>query len=189
MKRFSLLPLVALVFAVACTDSTAPANSRALINPGNPALDRLGDPPPPPVDAGIIITVSSHIVLVAPFEGVYFSNGTTAWLRLNNSQSDAFETAASGNARFMRTDNKMSGNGTLEINGHTITIEEVTLFTANPECTTTGEPCATIEFDATVDGEPNHHGTANAFNREDCTFVPPDGENEGFFFCGGEEIG
>lgn len=188
MKCLPLLPQVALVFAVAyaCTDSTAPANSHASLVPKNPTLAFLGDPPPPPVDAGIIITVSSHVVLTAPFEGVYFSNGKTAWLQLNNSQLDGFGTSASANARFMRTDNKMSGHGTIVIDGHTITIEEVTFFLANPECDTTGEPCATIMFDATVDGQPGHHGTANAFDREICTFVPPDGESGGFFFCGVE---
>lgn len=184
MKRFSLLPLVALVFAVGCTDSTAPANSRALQVSTGPAF--FGDPPPPPVDAGIIITVNSPVTLVGPFDGVYFSHGKTSWLQVNNGPANAFGTSASANARFKASGDRFSGHGTLMFGTYVVTIEDVTRFDANPDCGITGEPCATIEFDATVNGESGHHGTALAYNRADCTFVPPGVETEGFFFCGGD---
>lgn len=187
MKRFSLLPLVALVFAVgyACTDATAPANSHSLLTPNGAALDKLGDPPPPPVDAAITFTISSH-TFTGAFNGVYFSNGTTAWLRLDNRQPDAFETTASRNARFMRQDDKLFGMGTLVIDGREVVITEVTRFDPNSDCGTSGEVCAFITFNATVDGQSGHTGTAEAFDRETCTFVPPDGEGSGGFFDCGE---
>jgi hypothetical protein len=163
MKRFPLLPLVALVFAAAyaCTDSTAPANAPTLL--ARNASVVLGDPPPPPVDAAINITISSHPAEGA-FDGVYFSQGETAWLRLNNTQSDVFGTSASANARFKASGDVFTGKGTLMIDGQEVVINAVTSFFANPNCRTTGESCATITFDATVDGETGHTGTAEAFN-------------------------
>jgi hypothetical protein len=191
MKRFplfKLLSLVALVFGGACTDeTTAPTTSPKLLAPQGPSF--AGHEPPPPVGVAIMIEVNSHVALIGPFEGRYFSNGKTAWLQFNNSQSDEFGTSASSNARFMLTNNKMSGHGTLEIQGHTVTIENVTLFSANPDCGITGEPCAAILFDAKVDGISGHHGEVESFNREACTFVPGDEEIPGHFECsveGGE---
>jgi hypothetical protein len=185
MKRFPLLPLVALVFAAAyaCTDSTAPANAPTLL--ARNASVVLGDPPPPPVDAGIIISVNSSVSLRGPFDGVYFSQGETSWLQVNNGPANAFGTSASANARFKASGDRFSGHGTLMFGTDVVTIEDVTRFDANPDCGITGEPCATIEFDATVNGESGHHGTALAYNRADCTFVPPGVDTEGFFFCGG----
>jgi hypothetical protein len=182
MKRFPLLPQLALVFAViyACSDSTAPANSNALA-PKDAVLGFLGDPPPPPVDAAINITIESVIHLRGAFNGRYFSNGRTAWLQLDNRQPDGFETSASANARFLLTDNKMSGKGTLMIEGHVVTIGDIISFSANPNCGITGEPCTTIIFDATVDNESGHTGTAEGFNSGSCT--PP---NEGGLFSCGE---
>jgi len=111
MKRYSLLlPLLAVVFAVACTDSTSPANSHALLAPRNPDLGVIGNKPPPPVDAAIVITISSPVTFYGSFTGVYFANGTSvesaaaaqqigdesltflgsAWLRLNNVQPAGF---------------------------------------------------------------------------------------------------
>jgi len=204
MKRFSLLllPLVAVVFAVSCRDSTAPANSRALLAPKNPELFALGNPPPPPVDAALEITVSS-ITFSGPFNGVYFANGAmlesavaaaeigdqsltfegTAWLRLDNKQPAEFGTSTSANARFQTSNDKLSGMGTLVILGHVVVITEVTSFVANPQCGITGEQCAFITFNATVDGEAGHTGTAQAFNRETCTFVDP-GEGDPYYSCG-----
>jgi hypothetical protein len=186
MKRYSLLsffPLVAFVFAVACSDPTAPANSSAALVSTGPLA--FGDPPPPPVRAGIIITVNSPVALVGPFEGVYFSQGKTSWLQVNNGPANAFGTSASADARFKASGDRFSGHGTLMFGTYVVTIEDVTLFAANPDCGITGEPCATIEFDAKVNGESGHHGTALAFNRADCTFVPPGVETGGYFFCGG----
>ena len=184
MKRFPLLSLVALVLAIvyACSDSTAPANAPTLL--ARNASVVLGDPPPPPVDAAITITISSHPARGA-FNGVYFNEGKTAWLRLDNTQPDAFGTSASANARFKASGDRFSGMGTLMIEGQEVVINAVTSFFANPDCSTRGEPCAIITFDATVDGEPGHHGTAEAFDRSTCTFVPFEGGG-GFYRCGGE---
>jgi hypothetical protein len=202
MKRFPLLlPLVAVVVAAACMDSTSPPNSHALLSAKNPNLGFLGDPPPPPVDAAINITISS-ISFSGAFNGVYFANGTslesgvaaqdigdesltftgTAWLRLNNVQPDFLGTSASANARFQRTDLKLFGMGTLMIQGHTVRIDKVTSFLANPSCGATGELCAVIEFDATVDGVSGHHGHVEAFNIVGCSF-------DGIYFCSPIEIG
>lgn len=208
MKRLPLLPQVALVFAVvyACTDSTSPANTRASLTPKNPTLDALGDPPPPPVDVAVTFTISSH-TFSGPFTGVYFANGTTpeataaaeevgdqsltfdgtAWLRLDNRQSDVLGTKASANARFKITGDKLSGHGTLEIAGQVVVITEVTSFFANPECGVPGAVCAVVTFNATVNGEEGHTGTAEAFDRDTCTLVEP-GEGDPFFDCS-EEIG
>lgn len=201
MKYSPLLPQVALVFAVvyACTDSTAPAR---FLTPKDPAPVVLGDPPPPPVDVAVTFTVNSHTVS-GPFNGVYFRNGSsiasnvaaaevgdqdifsgTAWLRLDNKQPDAFGTTASANARFKRTDDKLSGHGTLVIEGRVVVITRVTSFTANPECGLSGEVCAFITFDATVDGESGHTGTAEAFDRETCELIVP-GEGDPFYDCPG----
>ena len=184
MKRFSLLSLVALVFAVvyACSDSTAPANSNGLLAPTSPVL--RGDPPPPPVDAAITITISSVIHASGPFDGVYFGNGKTAWLRLDNTQSEAFETRASDNARFMRSNgDNLFGRGTLTIEGHVVVITKVTSFTDNPDCLTTGEFCAFIMFDATVDDETGHTGTAEAFDKGICELITPN-EGNPYYRCG-----
>jgi hypothetical protein len=202
MKRFPLLlPLLAGVLALSCTDSTSPASAKALMRPKNPEPAVLGNPPPPPVDAAITFTISS-VTFSGPFNGVYFANGSmlesaaaaaeigdasltfegTAWLRLDNKQPDAFGTSTSANARFQTTNGKLSGHGRLVILGHVVDITEVTSFVANPECGVTGEPCAFITFNATVDGQPGHTGTAQAFDREACTLVDY-GEGDPFYDC------
>jgi hypothetical protein len=205
MKRFPLLPLFALVFAVAyaCTDSTAPATSHPLLSAKDPTAFLLGDPPPPPVDAAINITISST-PFTGSFNGAYFANGTsiesavaaqavgdesltflgTAWLRLNNVQPDQLGTTASANARFQRTDQKLFGMGTLVIQGHTVRIDQVTSFLANPSCGATGDLCAHIEFNASILNEfgifeSGHTGTVDAFNIAACNF-------DGIYFCGGD---
>ena len=205
MKRFTLLlPLVAVVFAVACTDSTSPANSHALLSAKNPDLGFLGNPPPPPVDAAINIDVSSFPEIVGAFDGVYFANGTsvesalaaqnigdesltftgTAWLRLDNVQREELDTKASTNARFQRTEQKLFGMGTLEIEGFTVRIDRVTDFLANASCGA-GEPCAVITFEASIliNGvfDPGHTGHARAFNKEFCSL-------DGIYFCFSPEI-
>jgi hypothetical protein len=118
MKRYSLLllPLVAVVFAVSCRDSTSPAGSHALLAPRNPDLATQGNKPPPPVDAAIEISINSPGSGI--FTGVYFSNGKisdvgepvptydgTAWLRLDNKQLTPNVADASPNTRFMVKDN------------------------------------------------------------------------------------
>jgi hypothetical protein len=195
MKRYSLLPLVAVVFAVACTDATSPANSHALLTAKNPELATLGNPPPPPVDAAINIEVSS-ITFRGALNGVYFANGTsvesaaaaqnigdesltfegTAWLRIDNVQPSLLGSSSSANARFQRTDQKLFGMGTFVIDGHTVRIDEVTSFLANPSCGLPAVQCAVIEFNATVDGVSGHTGHAEAFDREFCSF-------DGIYYC------
>ncbi len=205
MKRFPLLPRLALVLAVvyACSDSTAPANS--LRPPEKSTLGLRGDPPPPPVDAVIFVSVSSSHPVSGQFTGTYFDNGTsiastvaaaevgddalafsgTAWLRLDNTQLAGLFTSASANARFQRTDQKLAGHGTLVIDGVTIQIVEVTEFLPFA-CNVPGEPCASIKFKATRSDDPlgleEHTGTATAFNREFCTLYTGDGTS---FFCRG----
>ena len=113
MKRYSLLlvPLVAVVFAVSCRDSTSPA-SHAFLSPRNPELVVIGNKPPPPADAVIAISINSPGFGI--FTGVYFSNGKisddgvpvetfdgTAWLRLDNKQPTPDVANASPNTRFM----------------------------------------------------------------------------------------
>jgi hypothetical protein len=162
------------------------------------------------VDAAIIISVESD-VLIGAFTGVYFANAAilesvaaareigdevlatsgTAWLRLDNTQT--LGSTASANARFQIANGNLSGRGTLVIkdalgNPHTISIVRVTNFFPNPDCAFAGAPCATITFDATVDGSPGHQGTAQAFDREVCQSVfIPDATEEGgghfVFFC------
>jgi hypothetical protein len=204
MKRYSLLllPLVAVVFAVSCRDTTSPAGSHALLALRNPNPDVIGNKPPPPVDAAINIEVSSVIEVAGAFNGVYFADGTsvesglaaqsfddpeltftgTAWLRLDNVQPKELGTMASANARFQRTQQNPdgTGRGTLEIEGVTVRIDRVTSFKANPSC----EPlqlCAEIVFDASilVNGvfEPGHSGHVQAFKRT------PDCSLDGIYYC------
>jgi hypothetical protein len=212
MKRFALsrtLPVLgALAFAAACTDATSP-NAHSSLRPGAPTPAIQGNVPPPPTRTVVVISVGSHVVVVGTFTGVYFANGGniesvaasaeladaalgfngTAWLRLDNTQT--LGSIASANARFqvtrsLSTDPNYSGRGTLVINDflgepHTITIDRVTFFAPNPNCLP-GALCAVIEFDASVDGEPGHHGTAQAFDREVCNYVVIPEEDEGSVF-------
>jgi hypothetical protein len=177
MKRYSLLllPLVAVVFAVSCRDSTSPAGSHALLSPRNPDPAIIGNKPPPPVDAAIDITIASpgHAI----FTGVYFSNGMisddglvaqetfdgTAWLRLDNKQPTPDGTA-SPNTRFMVKDlDPPTGMGTLtfleydyvnNVYTHvTYRIVKVDNFTRFNSCGAPIEgvppsPCASITFRA-----------------------------------------
>jgi hypothetical protein len=208
MKSLKLLPLVAVVVvALSCRDATSPANSHALLAPKGVDLGFFGEAPPPPADVAITFTISS-VTFSGPFNGVYFSNPAhiasavaaaevgdqaltfdgTAWLRLDNKQPDAFGTSASTNARFQTSNGKLSGHGTLVIAGHVVVITEVTSFTANPDCLITGELCAAVTFNATVDGESGHSGSAQAFNKESCEFIDP-GEGPPYYYCpGGVEI-
>jgi hypothetical protein len=203
MKRYSLLllPLVAVVFAVSCRDSTSPAGSHALLAPRNPDLAVEGNKPPPPVDAAINIEVFSDIELSGAFDGVYFANGTSvesalaaqnvgdlsltftgsAWLRVDNVQDPRLGTSASANARFQRTEQNPTGtgHGTFVIDGFTVRIDHVTAFAANPSCEV-GQLCAEIMFDASilVNGvfEPGHTGHVQAFNRTNCSL-------DGIYYC------
>ena len=198
MKRYSLLlPLVAVVFAVACTDSTSPANSHALLSAKNPDLGVIGNKPPPPVDAAIDITINSPFAIYGSFTGVYFANGTSvesaaaaqaigdesltflgsAWLRLDNVQAAGFGTSA--NARFQRTEQKLFGTGSLMIGDVTIRIDEVTLFEASPTCNP-GQLCAHIKFNATIGNDSDHTGEAFA---RGCGFVTPT-EGDPYYTCG-----
>lgn len=195
MKYSPLLPQVALVFAVAyaCTDSAAPANSRALLAPNNPA-GQFGEPPPPPVDVAISVEVFSPGAAV--FTGVYFTNGAitddgsgtvplfdgTAWLRFDNKQPDLGGTT-SANARFMAKDLDFSGRGTLTILGVDYTIVSVESFTRFATCGESEEtptPCADIQFTAVDASGVEHSGNAQAFDRASC-LVEDDGEL--FFVC------
>jgi hypothetical protein len=179
MKRFLLLPLSALVFAVAyaCTDSTAPANSHALLTAKNPA-PTVGDPPPPPVDVAISVTINSPGQAV--FTGVFFSKGIldevgtpfptfdgTAWLRFDNdNKQPGLGGTASANARFMvKGDDRdclvdpstcPTGKGTLTIEGVAYTIVSVQSFSRFTSCETgvEAEPCAKIHFTVTCLSEP-----------------------------------
>jgi hypothetical protein len=200
MKPFKLLPLVALVVvALSCRDTTSPANSHALLAPRGANLGFRGEAPPPPADVAVTFTISSD-VFSGPFNGVYFSNPAhiaaavaaaevgdqaltfdgTAWLRLDNSQPSAFGTSTSANARFQTSNGNLSGHGTIVIAGHVVHITEVTGFIANPDCLITGEICAAITFNATIDDLPGPHtGTAEAFNRESCEFIPEYDPGEG----------
>jgi hypothetical protein len=201
MKKLAFPVLALFATAVACNDSTAPKN---VLTVKPPTLAITGRAPPPPVDAVIQITVASTPV-TGFFTGMYFANGAsvpgslaaqeigdpvlafdgTAWLRLDNKQ--AFGSTASANARFQITHDNLSGKGTLVIEGQIITIDRVTSFIANPDCKLTpGDPCAVITFDASVNGESGHHGTAEAFDREFCDIFTGDGT---FISCPGDEGG
>jgi hypothetical protein len=214
MKRFPLLPLFALVFAVAyaCSDSTAPATSRALLAPKNP-VGFFGDPPPPPVDVAMTININSPGSAV--FTGVYFSNGKicddgscseptfdgTAWLRLDNKQPTPNGTA-SPNTRFMVKDvSPPTGMGTLTFGAEVFKIVRVDTFTPSNFCgpaapgfpPSSASPCASITFTAEVVGgvpcdlnspdDPNcHHGSLQAFDKATC--LVPDGEGGFTLICG-----
>jgi len=191
MKRFSLslLPLLAFV-AFSCTDSTAPANSnmvRISTNPGS-----LGDPPPPPVDAAIVICVNSVCTEV---DGSYFSNGGTtpalsavkaansqgdgvcvftgpSWVKFSNKQSDAI---VSANGEIRCSHLTASGHGTIEFAGITVFLDQVILFDNQPTCSTF---CGS--FTATTDPPGIAHGTVlnRQFFNDFCRIT------EGGVFCG-----
>jgi hypothetical protein len=199
MKRYSLLllPLVAVVFAVSCRDTTSPANSHKLLSPPDIA-GIVGKPPPPPVDAAIAVTITS-LPATAIFTGVFFNNGSIhddgsgvaetfdgmAWLRFDNKQPDAiwpFSSAAtSANARFMvKGDDRnclvdpstcATGNGTLTIGGVDYKIVEVFSFERFSSCGLSPEapdPCAHIEFRVTDPAGGSHVGRLIAFDKSEC---------------------
>lgn len=206
MKWSKLLPQVALVVAVAyaCSDSAGPANSHALLAPRNPTAD-AGEPPPPPVETAIFVTIQSPGTAV--FTGRFFSNGEitedgggtiptfdgTSWLRLDNKQPDVlgFATAAvSANARFMARDMDFSGHGTLYIAGIAYTITDVDAFIPDPDCGVPEpgfppSPCAFIEFRARDEAGVEHTGQATAFDQETCLQETKKGDV--IFICEPEE--
>ena len=195
MKRFPLLlPLVAVVVAAACMDSTSPANSHALVSPTDIA-GIVGKPPPPPVDAAIAVTINSPGQAV--FTGVFFNNGFisddgsdatetldgTAWLRFDNKQPNlgSLSGTASPNARFMvKGDETPTGKGTLTIEGVEYTIVSVQSFIRFSFCETGfgGEPCAKIHFTVT-DGVKEHPADLSAFSQTRCL---REGEGDSFFY-------
>jgi hypothetical protein len=203
MKRLPLLPLlplVAVVVALSCRDATSPANSHASLTPGNPSPIVEGDPPPPPVDVAMTITVSSPGS--ALFTGVYFSNGSaigsqvaaaevgddgiftgTAWLRLDNVQPDPNGTAGA-NARFKNQDGKLSATGTLTFDEggvpvvYKITFKEGDFFVVSEDCSLPFQTCAHIKFTA-IDKDGNSHpGELFAYSVEGCTLQT----NDGYYF-------
>jgi hypothetical protein len=191
MKRYSLLllPLVAVVVAAACMDSTSPAKSHALVSPTDIA-GVVGKPPPPPVDAAIAVTITS-LPATAIFTGVFFNNGKvsdvgepvatfdgTAWLRFDNKQPDLNGTT-SPNARFMVHDAfTPTGNGTLTIGGVDYKIVEVFSFERFSSCGLSEEvpdPCAHIEFRVTDPAGGSHGGHLIAFDKSECLVTGKDG--------------
>lgn len=179
MKFRSLLPLVALVVAVAyaCSDSSAPVRSHSLVAPTE--MDGvLGKPPPPPVSTAIYVEIQSPGVAV--FTGVFFSNGQmatdgTSWLRLDNKQPEVLGFSmgrVSSNARFMAKGTDFSGHGTLYIEDIAYTITDVDLFVPEPDCgdpeVAVPSPCAVISFRAEDEAGNEHTGRAIAFDRETC---------------------
>ena len=209
MKRYSLLllPLVAVVFAVSCRDTTSPANSHKLLSPPDLA-GVVGKPPPPPVDAAIAVTVNSPGQAV--FTGVYFSNGKisddglvseptldgTAWLRLDNKQPTPDVADASPNTRFMvKGDETPTGKGTLTVEGVEYTIVSVQSFIRFSFCETGfgADPCAKIHFTVTCLSDPitvdcngttPHIADLSAFDKARCI---SEGEGGGSFFYDSED--
>jgi hypothetical protein len=189
MKKTYLLSAALLTVITACSDPTSTSPHSALtVKSPSPLLK--GNTPPPPVDAAITIEVASSIRLAGVFTGKYFSNGSliesqlaaedigdptlafagTAWLKFDNSPLSA-AASASANARFQISNDKLFGSGTFTILGHIIRIVQVTSFIPNPACNVPGEPCAQITFEATVDGEPGHIGSVQAYDNELCRIV------------------
>jgi hypothetical protein len=203
MKYSTLLPQVALVFAVAyaCSDSTAPPNSRSLLVPKDPTAV-VEEPPPPPVDATVVVCVSGCVVL----EGDYFSNGAdaalsaaiakqaagegecvfpgTAWLKFDkNPPPQQFDVTNTANARIKCSHQIASGHGTIEWQAFTVSVvvnlEEVLFFDNPPECSTF---CGNFESTATANGFP---ATAEGFifNRDFYNDVFCPGEGGGTPVC------
>lgn len=188
MKRFPLLPQVALVFAAvyACSDATAPANSHSLLRPNDPE-GTVGKPPPPPVSTAIAVTITS-VPRSAVFTGVYFSNGVlddvgtptetfdgTAWLRLdNNNMQPGLGGTASANARFMVHGMNLSGSGTLYFGPEreAFTIVSVQSFSGFADCGPPIEgspsPCAAIEFTVVDAAGDTHFGHLVASDKASC---------------------
>jgi hypothetical protein len=195
MKRFPLLPQVALVLAAvyACSDATAPANSHTLLSPKHPE-GSVGRPPPPPVIVAIAVTINSPGQAV--FTGAFFNNGFihddgtdatetfdgTAWLRFDNTQPDlgSLSGTASPNARFMvKGDETPTGKGTLtveevdpvtgQVTSVAYTIVSVQSFIRFSFCETGfgAEPCAKIHFTVT-DGVNEHPADLSAFDKARC---------------------
>jgi hypothetical protein len=195
MKRFPLLPQVALVLAAvyACSDATAPANSHTLLSPKHPE-GSVGRPPPPPVIVAIAVTINSPGQAV--FTGAFFNNGFihddgtdatetfdgTAWLRFDNTQPDlgSLSGTASPNARFMvKGDETPTGMGTLTVEGTVFTIVSVQSFIRFSFCETGfgAEPCAKIHFTVTCLSDPitvdcngttPHIADLSAFDKDRC---------------------
>ncbi len=185
MKRFQLfklLPLVAVVFAAACSDSTtAPVTPpRALLVPDGPLF--AGNPPPPPVDAAVVVCAGGICVVVA---GVYnaldaaalfaFSapSGTCtfpgiAWLKFKEGQQGNQEAEGEfegerneqgvevkGNARIKCKDLVASGKGKIEFGppGNRVVVMLAQVLTFDNQPDCLGR-CAGFTANATVNGSP-----------------------------------
>jgi len=207
MKRFQLLPQLALVVAVvyACSDSMAPANAHSSLSvPGTPALGQSpGESPPPPIETSVLVCTAAGC---AYYSGTYFSNGSsaaaalaaaevgdltltfsgTAWQRIDKALTP--NSNVSANARFKVKDMQTpTGTGTFIINNQKIVVVNATAFVPNPNCGLTGEPCALIRFRYTLDGVlQDDEGTALSDNMDTCVFIPG-GSGPGFISCPGFE--
>ena len=197
MKRFPLLPQVALVLAAvyACSDATAPANSHTLLSPNDPK-GTVGRPPPPPVTVAIAVTINSPGQAV--FTGAFFNNGFihddgtdatetfdgSAWLRFDNTQPDLgfLSGTASPNARFMVKGDDTAcpvdpstcptGKGTLTVEDVVYTIVSVQSFSRFSFCETGvgAAPCAKIHFTVTDPDMHSHSADLFAFDKASCLF-------------------
>ncbi|HEY4732929.1 MAG TPA: hypothetical protein VIH53_00130 [Gemmatimonadaceae bacterium] len=209
-----------LAFVLSCTDGVSPDPHSGLRSESPTPAIQGNLPPPPTrtvveisVASQLLIgtftgvyfangrTVEAAAAAAELGDPILGWNGT-AWLRLDNAQTipQAFPVSNTANARFQITQGdpadplggNLSGKGTIVIAGHKITIDRVTSFIPNPQCVpgAVATPCAFITFDASVDGESGHHGTAQAFDRDVCDYVsvpdPDVGEGPGFqqvFVC------
>lgn len=154
MKASASLPFLFLL-AAACTDATtAPAGI------GSPKSSSvvLGTEPPPPVDAAIAVCTSGGC---AVFEGTYMSNGATgaqftaaitaraagdrgvcefpghASLKINKPvEHQVFDDAGvtSANAQIKCHQEIATGNGTIEIGGVVVNLDQVVEFFNQSDC-------------------------------------------------------
>lgn len=189
MKRFSLLSIAVLAFAVACADSTAPANS---LTPPRSALlsSDPGNSPPPPVDA-FITGDAGGVAFTA--DGTYFSNeesiaaaialGTLkvssaeekshAWVQLNDDPNNPLVDVSSA-AMIKRQGDRLTGAGTFtvtrDVDIFVIRIDQVTSFDSFPDCPTASR-CGGVTFLASISTNggafvPNQTGRMQIFNDE-----------------------
>lgn len=190
--KASVSLLLFFLIAAGCTDAT---NTPTGLTPPDQVFGVVrGNPPPPPVDAVAVVCTDGGC---ATFDGTYMANSGEAvltsaimraareegvctftghaWLKINKLRNPEFtEASNSANAQIKCQKEAATGNGTLEIGGVVVNLEEVDLFQPSADCTAN---CGSFII---RDEEGNDIATGSIFERE---FFDCNDEGEGSGSC------
>jgi hypothetical protein len=189
--KASVSLLTLFLIAAGCTDATTDPTGLTPANSVSAA--RLGNPPPPPIDAAVTLCTDGGC---AVFEGEYMSNGADqtgqlsaakaagdgvcffpgqAFLKIDEQlEPQITSVATSANATIKCSHQRASGGGSVEIGGVVVNFDQVIAFNNSPDCTAR---CG--EF--TVRDEDGDVASGVVFEREFYEEVCEEGEGEGGF--------